>query len=142
MLHLSQGALLSALERRGRPEWVAALTGQRSQARVIIANITLREIKQECRRKGSGSHSDSDAWFRVAAMATRIERQSILGLESATMAKVEAASVQSVFLLCRRGVDSAAAAGVLLQAGAPNVVNISGGLDAWRSQVDPNFPEY
>ena len=46
------------------------------------------------------------------------------------------------FCICRRGIASHAATQRLIALGVTNVLNIRGGLDAWRSQVDPNFPEY
>jgi rhodanese-related sulfurtransferase len=50
-----------------------------------------------------------------------------------------------LYVICRRGVDSTAAALLLLKEyGVPacSVFNITGGLDAWRKEVDPTFPSY
>lgn len=52
-----------------------------------------------------------------------------------------------IYCLCRRGIASAIATNMLLDAKEkyPNlhsVVNIKGGLNAWRDSVDGSFPRY
>lgn len=44
----------------------------------------------------------------------------------------------SLFVVCRRGFDSVRATDLLLQ-GDVNAVNVTGGLEAWRRDVDPSF---
>ncbi|OQR98710.1 hypothetical protein ACHHYP_08255 [Achlya hypogyna] len=46
-----------------------------------------------------------------------------------------------VYVICRRGVDSVAAALLLLPT-TSRVWHVDGGLDAWTATVDPNFPMY
>ena len=55
----------------------------------------------------------------------------------------------SLFVLCRRGVDSVQAVSAIRAAGATGdakidaaVLNVEGGLIAWTEQVDPTFPLY
>mmetsp|Transcript_16470 Transcript_16470/g.20188 ORF Transcript_16470/g.20188 Transcript_16470/m.20188 type:complete len:318 (-) Transcript_16470:116-1069(-) len=54
----------------------------------------------------------------------------------------------SLFVLCRRGVDSVTATRHLRQQVVPflpqnlTIQNVTGGLDAWRAQIDPTFPTY
>lgn len=48
----------------------------------------------------------------------------------------------SIFVICRRGLDSRIATTELLKLGFSNVYNIAGGLDSWRCVVDPLFPAY
>ena len=48
----------------------------------------------------------------------------------------------SIYVLCRRGMDSVTATKFLLEHGFTNVFNIRGGLTAWRDSVDPLFPLY
>lgn len=45
-------------------------------------------------------------------------------------------------LMCRRGNASRRALAKLQSAGANNVFDVIGGLEAWRSNVDNNFPTY
>lgn len=47
-----------------------------------------------------------------------------------------------VFCVCRRGVDSVLATQILHGAGINSAFNITGGLTAWSSTVDPLFPMY
>jgi adenylyltransferase and sulfurtransferase len=48
-----------------------------------------------------------------------------------------------IYCLCRRGVASSAATRLLTDSNyAFKVYNIQGGLDAWRKDVDPDFPVY
>ena len=63
--------------------------------------------------------------------------------------EVEALSggTKPVYCLCRRGIASAAAAQLLDDALAEHpkihsVINIKGGLDQWRREVDKSFPRY
>jgi adenylyltransferase/sulfurtransferase len=52
-----------------------------------------------------------------------------------------------VYCLCRRGNASVQATKLIFQAANQyplihSVKNITGGLDAWRANVDPSFPNY
>jgi len=47
-----------------------------------------------------------------------------------------------VVLYCKRGVNSVAAMRFLRQYGFTHVRNLRGGLDAWKAEVDPEFPGY
>lgn len=49
---------------------------------------------------------------------------------------------QNYFCLCRRGIASHHATRRLRTLGVDRVVNIRGGLDAWRAQINPSFPQY
>lgn len=47
-----------------------------------------------------------------------------------------------VAVLCHSGGRSARAARYLASQGFPRVANISGGIDAWSTAVDPSLPRY
>lgn len=47
-----------------------------------------------------------------------------------------------VYVMCRRGILSAAATKLLLEHGFTNVRNVRGGLTAWHYDVDQSFPLY
>jgi adenylyltransferase/sulfurtransferase len=47
-----------------------------------------------------------------------------------------------VVLMCKSGVRSAEAAGLLVSAGRRDVANLSGGVLAWVHDVDPSLPVY
>ena len=47
-----------------------------------------------------------------------------------------------IYVLCRRGIDSVTATRILQGEGYTSSVNVTGGLRAWSTQVDANFPIY
>lgn len=47
-----------------------------------------------------------------------------------------------VAVLCHSGIRSARVAAYLLAQGYTRVANITGGIDAWSTQVDPSVPRY
>ena len=49
---------------------------------------------------------------------------------------------KEIFVFCHSGVRSARAAEFLRAAGFPKVANVTGGIDAWSEEVDPNVPRY
>jgi rhodanese-related sulfurtransferase len=49
---------------------------------------------------------------------------------------------RTVVVYCRSGTRSAWAARVLLDRGYPNVLNLRGGILAWREEVDPSLRAY
>lgn len=58
-------------------------------------------------------------------------------------------TIENIFVLCRRGIDSTVATRALLAAltsdttaSSLKIRNIEGGLTAWKSEVDANFPMY
>jgi len=49
---------------------------------------------------------------------------------------------QTVVVYCRSGKRSAWAARLLLERGYPDVLNLKGGVQAWRDEVDPTLQAY
>jgi len=49
---------------------------------------------------------------------------------------------ETVVLYCHHGMRSARAQGFLKAQGYPNVINLTGGIDAWALQVDPAMKRY
>ena len=43
---------------------------------------------------------------------------------------------------CHHGIRSQTAAAILQRMGITNVVSLTGGIDAWSTQVDPGLPRY
>ena len=54
----------------------------------------------------------------------------------------EVARDREIVLYCRSGRRSDWAAKILLQKGYPRVLNLKGGVLAWRNEVDPDLPAY
>ena len=51
-------------------------------------------------------------------------------------------SAQPIILLCKNGARSAQALRTLREAGFAKLANVSGGIDAWATEVDPSMPKY
>jgi rhodanese-related sulfurtransferase len=49
---------------------------------------------------------------------------------------------EPVAILCHSGGRSARVAGFLVQQGFSQVANVSGGIDAWSTEVDSSIPRY
>ena len=60
----------------------------------------------------------------------------------ASLVGTDGGAPSPVYVLCRRGIDSVAAAQLLLDAGLRDVINIEGGLTAWHATIDDVFPIY
>lgn len=56
------------------------------------------------------------------------------------LAELDAAA--EIVVVCHHGMRSANVAGYLEEHGFSRVVNLSGGIDAWSSLVDPTVPRY
>jgi rhodanese-related sulfurtransferase len=54
----------------------------------------------------------------------------------------ELAPDEEIVLYCHHGMRSARAQGFLKAQGYENVLNLSGGIDAWSTQVDASVPRY
>jgi len=49
---------------------------------------------------------------------------------------------EEIVVYCHHGIRSAHAIGWLRTQGFENLTNLSGGIDAWSTQVDPDLPRY
>lgn len=47
-----------------------------------------------------------------------------------------------VVVYCHHGVRSLSGAAILARAGIEGAASLSGGIDAWSLQIDPNLPRY
>ena len=54
----------------------------------------------------------------------------------------EIAQDAAVIVICHHGMRSRQAARFLERAGRARVFNLTGGIDAWACQVDPDMPRY
>ena len=51
-------------------------------------------------------------------------------------------SADEIVLHCKAGLRSAQALAILRQAGFTRLKNLTGGIDAWATEVDPTMPRY
>ena len=49
---------------------------------------------------------------------------------------------KTIVCICHHGMRSANAAGFLAEHDFPELINLTGGIDAWAEQVDPDLPRY
>lgn len=49
---------------------------------------------------------------------------------------------RTIVCICHHGMRSANAAGFLAEQGFSDLINLTGGVDAWAEQVDPGMPRY
>jgi len=49
---------------------------------------------------------------------------------------------EPVVVVCHHGIRSASACSWLVREGFADVTNLSGGIDAWSTDVDPGVPRY
>lgn len=72
----------------------------------------------------------------------RIEGANLIPLGELPRRAGELDRETEIFVLCHSGMRSQRAAEFLRSAGFPRVVNVTGGIDAWSEEVDPNVPRY
>jgi len=58
------------------------------------------------------------------------------------LALQELSPEETIVLYCHHGMRSARAQGFLKAQGYANVLNLTGGIDAWSTQVDPTMKRY
>ena len=51
-------------------------------------------------------------------------------------------SEKTIICMCHGGMRSAQVAGFLAAQGYENAINLTGGINAWSQQVDPDIPTY
>jgi rhodanese-related sulfurtransferase len=54
----------------------------------------------------------------------------------------ELKSEETIVVMCHHGSRSATVAGFLMRNGFTRVLNLTGGIDAWARDLDPNVPSY
>ena len=99
-----------------------------------------RDFERNSRDKVNGSGSSDSSGDRLLGSDDVVGRQT--DSESESIGEVDSEIGMHVFCVCRRGVDSILATQILARAGIKSVHNITGGLTAWSSTVDPSFPMY
>ena len=72
----------------------------------------------------------------------RIENSMHIPMSSIMRALNEFDTAQELVLICHHGVRSQRVGAYLAQAGFRNLINLSGGINAWAREVDPRMPTY
>ncbi len=71
-----------------------------------------------------------------------IQDATLVPMRSLTAQLGELDPERETVVICHHGVRSYHVARFLEQNGFRNVINLSGGVDAWAKEVDPNMPLY
>ena len=72
----------------------------------------------------------------------RIPNSQLIPLGSIPERLTEIPRTKTTVVMCKTGVRSARAIAFLRGEGFENLVNLEGGLDAWREEVDPTLHKY
>jgi adenylyltransferase/sulfurtransferase len=104
-------------------------------------NITPKELKARL-KKGKDFRlvdvREPDEW----AVARLPEAELIPLSQFQQLAPGRLSPDETIVLYCHHGVRSARAQDYLKSQGYANVINLTGGIDAWSVQVDPSVPRY
>jgi adenylyltransferase/sulfurtransferase len=111
------------------------LAGSEARGRVLL-DVRPRAQFELCALRGSVNapwDEQAGGWDRGRWVAEA----------RAAVAKSEGGEQRRVYVLCRNGIDSQAAARALREGGGEGWVgDVVGGLRAWRQEVDARFPDY
>ena len=66
----------------------------------------------------------------------------LIPMQSVPARQTELDPDEPVVCICHHGMRSAAVAAFLEKNGFTQVINMTGGIDAWAKQVDPTMPKY
>lgn len=66
----------------------------------------------------------------------------LIPMQSVPARQIELDPEEPVVCICHHGMRSAAVAAFLEKNGFTQVINMTGGVDAWAKQVDPTMPKY
>ena len=104
-------------------------------------NITPAELKARLDRRDSFRLIDvreADEWA-----VARLPAAELLPLsEFQQRATGELSPGEEIILYCHHGVRSGRAQAYLKASGFTNVLNLTGGIDAWATQIDPAMKRY
>jgi len=71
-----------------------------------------------------------------------IEGSQLMPMQSVPARLNELDKSQHIVTICHHGMRSQQVAQFLLQSGFSNITNLSGGVNAWANDVDPDMPHY
>lgn len=104
-------------------------------------NITALELKARLDRGNSLRLIDvreADEWA-----VARLPQAELIPLSQFQQRAVQELSPdENIILYCHHGMRSGRAQGYLKAQGYANVLNLTGGIDAWALQVDPTMKRY
>lgn len=105
-----------------------------------VPTISVSELKQRIDRGSEMLILDVREPFEYEI--ARIEGSKLIPLDELSDRLGELNSDQEIVAVCKSGVRSACAVGLLQRSGFARSVNLEGGVEAWAEQIDPGMPRY
>lgn len=105
-----------------------------------IPSISATRLQQRLRQKPSPALLDVREPFEFEI--ARIDGARLLPLGSVPDSLSEISRDEETVVVCKSGVRSAQVIAFLQTKGFSNLLNLEGGIDAWRREVDPALPRY
>lgn len=104
-----------------------------------MKNLTVHELK---RQLDAGGLTLLDVRGADELAVAQIAGAVHIPLHELAQRITELDSLAPIAVLCHHGMRSAMAAHHLESRGFMNVANVSGGIDAWSTEIDPQVPRY
>lgn len=106
-----------------------------------MKEITVEELKKKIDQKESFLLLDVREPFE--AHISKIDTNStLIPLDDLSGRIQELDETQEIIVLCRSGVRSSKACGLLEENGFSNVANLKGGINEWAVKIDSSLPQY
>jgi len=109
-------------------------------SREEVPGISVHELQQ--RLQGNGSIVLVDVREPFEYDIARIEGAKLVPLRELSASLEEIPREEEVVVMCKSGARSAKAVEFLREAGFERVFNLTGGIDAWAEQIDPEMVKY
>jgi len=109
---------------------------------VVIREIDPRELKERVEGGDSLVLVDVREPFEQAMLDLPDYGQRLIPVKEIPSAGSELDPESEIVLYCRSGMRSAWAAERLLEMGFPRVLNLKGGINGWKAEVDPSIGSY
>jgi len=109
-----------------------------SPSQNLMQSITVSELKLQLDKGLDGLLLDVRMDHEV--QAAKLETSLHIPLAELPQRHDELPQNTAIYVHCKGGVRSAKAINILAEAGFTELTNITGGLDAWRQDIDPSLP--
>ena len=105
-------------------------------------NYTPKEVREK--RDNGDNFLLLDVRTPIEHEMAQLEGSTLIPLQSLpdSLGQLEDWRDKEVVCMCHHGMRSAQAQQILLDAGFSKVINMTGGIDAYSLDVDPNVPRY
>lgn len=103
----------------------------------------LQALKEAiCKATLNSQMLSSEMHSPLSVPSSKILSDASSSIQNTSEDNVQEFPTMPIYVICRRGIDSTTATRLLMDHGFLNVFNIEGGLNAWRTECDSDFPSY